>query len=51
MSVLEGIMRNVLKWFEHMEILEKERLVKRCIGQLWNVIGGEGDCSEDGGIK
>ena len=44
---MERVESNVLKWFEHMEGVVGERLIKK---MKW-VIRGEGDRREDGGRK
>ena len=51
MSVLKRIERYVLEWFEHVERMGNERLLKRV--RRANVEGnrGEGDHREDGGMK
>ena len=51
--MLERIKRNVLKWFEHVERIGEERLVKRMYQA--NVEGNRGrgrpDHTEDGRMK
>ena len=49
LSVLERIER--VKMVQGCGKNESKGWLKECIGQMWRVTGGEGDCREDEGIK
>ena len=48
LSVLERIKRNVLNSSGIWRGWERKGWLRECIGQMWMVIGGEGDHREDG---
>ena len=48
---MERVERKVLKLFGHVERIGEKDWVRHCIGQLWEVMGGEEDRKEDGGMK